>query len=81
MPLDIEGQRVDIKKHNESYPKFIHVQVGEHWVKCGQEFGDNYVMLYQNEDEEGHRYAGTPENAQCVVCGRKTTEHCVARDT
>ena len=65
-----------VKDLMSSTPKFIFINVGPHWVKCGRQYGRNYVML----DKEGF-IRDSVENVHCVVCGKKATEkYCLPRD-
>ncbi len=44
----------------------VHINLGEHWIKCEHVYGSNYV----------------PTTMTCVVCGRDSTANpwCLARD-
>lgn len=57
--------------------KYVHIGVGEHWVKCGHIFGTNYGMLGENDI-----LVDTTEEARCVVCGKlvKKGVSCLTRD-
>ena len=59
-------------------PDYIHVGVRDHWIKCGNQFGNNYVALKKENDKE---IICEPNEATCVVCGRPvSTENCLPRD-
>lgn len=59
-----------------SLPTYVHVAVGDHWVKAGRQYGDNYVAL------DADKKIVEPQQAMCVVCGQTATaKKCVTRDT
>ncbi len=59
-------------------PKFIHIAIGEHWVKCVQLFSNNYAILAF----DGHT-TNDPIDANCVVCSMPpaTSTPCLHRET
>ena len=48
-------------------PQFIHVGVGDHWVKCAQQFENNYAALKKENNQE---VFCEPIDGTCVVCGK-----------
>lgn len=59
-------------------PQYIHIGVGDHWIKCGQEFGNNYVAL---KKENGADKVCDPLEGTCVVCGKSASERdCLPRN-
>lgn len=58
---------------------YIYIGIGDHWVKCGKVFQDNYVPLYQNDKID--YIVDKINDATCVVCGKKISEEsCLPRD-
>ncbi len=75
-----ESQVRKRNKHDSQYPEFVCISVGEHWIRCGQEFGSNYVILADTSDDP--LIVDDPKDAKCTVCGKSALINvpCLVKD-
>lgn len=59
--------------------QYIYIGIGDHWVRCGNVYGNNYLPL--NQERGGNLIVDKIYDATCVVCGKKISEReCLSRD-